>query len=411
MARTTPEEPLVLGGEFLQDPYAVYARLREAGPARLVLLPTGVSAWLVTRYAEARAVLADPRLHKNARAFREQASNLQPEALPVEAEIVAASLYSHMLNSDPPDHTRLRRLVSRAFTPRRVESLRPRIEAVTDELLEATADAGLDGSPVDLLDSFAFPLPMTVICELLGVPDGDRDAFRGWSATILSDASEADVLAASYAMAEYLRELIASKRARPGDDLLTGLTQARDDDDQLDEEELVSMAFLLLVAGHETTVNLIANGTLALLRNPDQLALLRSDPALVRGAVEEFLRYDGPVNLATARFTSEPVLVGDVEIPAGEFVLVALGSADRDSGRFDRPERLDITRPGAGHLAFGHGIHFCLGAPLARLEGEIAFTKLLARFPVLSLAGSPERLRWRNSSLIRGLERLQVCLC
>jgi cytochrome P450 len=411
MARTTSEEPLVLGSEYLHDPYAVYAGLREEGPVRRVQLPHGVHAWLVTRYAEARAALADPRLYKSVRAFQEQAPSDQPDAMSPEAQVVAASLYSHMLNSDPPDHTRLRRLVSKAFTPRRVESLRPRIEAVTDELLDAMVDAGRDGSPVDLLDHFAFPLPMTVICELLGVPDGDREAFRGWSATMLSDSTEAEAGAASFAMAGYLRQLIGSKRARPGDDLLTGLTQARDDDDQLDEDELVSMAYLLLVAGHETTVNLIANGTLALLRDPDQLALLRSDPALVRGAVEEFLRYDGPVNLATARFTSQAVVVGDVEIPAGEFVLVALGSADRDDGRFDQPERLDITRAATGHLAFGHGIHFCVGAPLARLEGEIAFTKLLARFPALSLACPPERLRWRNSSLIRGLERLPVCLC
>ena len=431
---TTPEGPLALDVDFLQDPYTVYDRLREEGPARLVQLPNGVQAWLVTRYADARAALADARLHKSVREFQEQLSagpaDLPdasqrdssppdagppqagpPDTRPPEADQVAASLYSHMLNSDPPDHTRLRRLVSKAFTPRRVESLRPRIQAVTDDLLDTMAERGRNGAAVDLLDSLAFPLPMTVICELLGVPGGDRDAFRGWSATILSDGTEAEAATASYAMAGYLAQLVASKRAQPGDDLLTGLTQARDDDDKLDEDELISMAFLLLVAGHETTVNLIANGTLALLQNPDQLDLLRSDPTLVHGAVEEFLRYDGPVNLATVRYTTEPVLVGEVEIPGGEFVLVSLASADRDGNRFDQPARLDIARTTTGHLAFGHGIHFCLGAPLARLEGEIAFTRLFARFPALSLAAPAERLRWRNSSLIRGLERLPVRLC
>ena len=402
--------PEALDDRFLQDPYAVYARLREQAPARKVRLPGGWDAWVVTRYAEARAALADQRLRKDGRVL---ADYMDPEMLGEEG-VFADALRAHMLSSDPPDHTRLRKLVTKAFTARRVETLRPRIEAITDDLLDAMAAADrarADGAaPVDLLDAFAFPLPMTVICELLGVPPGDRDAFRAWSATVLSDGPDDEVKVASYAMAGYLGELIATKRAEPRDDLLTALTQARDDEDRLDEHELVSMVFLLLVAGHETTVNLIANGTLALLRRPDQLALLQADPALVPNAVEEFLRYDGPVNLATMRFTAEPVQVGDVEIPAGEFVLVSLGSADRDGSRFADPDRLDVTRQPSGHLAFGHGIHHCLGAPLARLEGEIAFTRLFARFPRLSTAAPPDGLRWRNSTLIRGLERFPVHL-
>ncbi len=411
MTQAAERTPVALDDSFLQDPYAVYERLREEGPARKVTLPGGWDAWIVTRYAEARAALADPRLRKDGRVL---ADYMDPETLGDEG-VFADVLRRHMLNSDPPDHTRLRKLVTKAFTTRRVETMRPRIAAITDDLLDAMAASAASQdatrAPVDLLDAFAFPLPMTVICELLGVPPGDREAFRAWSSTVLSDGPDEEVKVASYAMAGYLVDLIAAKRSDPRDDLLTALTQARDDEDRLDEQELVSMVFLLLVAGHETTVNLIANGTLALLRRPDQLALLRADPTRVPGAVEEFLRYDGPVNLATMRFTTdEPVRVGEVEIPAGEFVLVSLGSADRDGTRFADPDRLDVTRQASGHLAFGHGIHHCLGAPLARLEGQIAFDRLFARFPKLSLAVPADQLRWRNSTLIRGLERLPVHL-
>jgi cytochrome P450 len=312
-----------------------------------------------------------------------------------------------MLNSDPPDHTRLRRLVATAFTMRRVELLRPRVAEITEDLL-----AGLAGQDeVDLVDAFAFPLPVTVICELLGVPHADRDAFRAWSTTLVS-AGEAETLAvAGRDMAAYLRQLIAAKRAAPADDMVSALVQAHEDDgDRLTEAELVAMAFLLLVAGHETTVNLIANGVLALLRHPDQLAALRGDPALLSGAVEEFLRYDGPISHATLRYTVEPVELSGVTIPAGEFVVVSLSSANRDGDRFPDADRLDITRAAGGHLAFGHGIHFCLGAPLARLEGQIAIGRLLDRFPGLSLAVDPDQLRWRNSTLLRGLESLPVRL-
>jgi cytochrome P450 len=317
-------------------------------------------------------------------------------------------LISHMLNSDPPDHTRLRRLVATAFTMRRVELMRPRIEEITEDLL---ADlAGKD--ELDLIDDFAFLLPVTVICELLGVPHADRDEFRAWS-TLLVSADETDaVMVAAQSMAAYLHQLIAAKRADPADDMLSALAQARDESgaDQLTEPELVSMAFLLLVAGHETTVNLIANGMLALLRHPDQLAALRADPALLPGAVEEFLRYDSPVNHTTLRYTVEPVEIGDVTIPADEFVLVSLSSANRDGDRFPDADTLDVTRPAGGHLAFGHGIHFCLGAPLARLEGQIAIGRLIDRFPDLTLAAPPDELRWRNSTLLRGLESLPVRL-
>jgi cytochrome P450 len=398
-------EPVVLEESFVQDPHAVYDLLRKQAPAHKVRLPFGTDAWLVTRYEEARAALADPRLSKDmARAdefWMRAYDNVSEEV----AETFDRTLSAHMLNADPPDHTRLRKLVNKAFTARRVEALRPRIEEITEDLLAEMEKR----DEVDLLESFAFPLPITVICELLGVPLEDREDFRTWSAAILSDTG--DEASASRKMAEYLRGLIEQKRTSGGDDLLQGLLQASEDDDQLSEHELIAMVFLLLVAGHETTVNLIGNGVLALLRNPDRLELLRSNPSLLPGAIEEFLRYDGPINLATFRWTIEPVQLGEVEIPMGEFVLVSLLAANHDPERFADPSRLDITRPAGGHVAFGHGIHYCLGAPLARLEGEIAIGRLLERFPNLGLASEqPATLHWRASTLIHGLEELPVRL-
>lgn len=398
-------EPVALEESFVQDPHVVYDLLREQAPAHKVLLPFGTEAWVVTRYEDARTALADPRLSKDMARANEFWMRVYDNVSDEVAETFDQSLSAHMLNADPPDHTRLRKLVNKAFTARRVEALRPRIEEITESLLDAMA--GQD--EVDLLEAFAFPLPITVICELLGVPVEDRSDFRKWSALILSDTG--DEVSASRQMAGYLRDLIARKRASAGDDLLHALLEARDDNDQLSEHELIAMVFLLLVAGHETTVNLIGNGVLALLRNPSQLELLRSDPALLPGAVEEFLRYDGPINLATFRWTTEPVRLGEVEIPMGEFVLVSLLAANHDPARFADPSKLDVTRPAGGHVAFGHGIHYCLGAPLARLEGEIAIGRLLERFPNLQLASEqPSTLRWRASTLIHGLEELPVRL-
>lgn len=402
MTGTAPLMSLDRG--FIQDPYSLYRQLRTEVPVREVIMPRGLKVWLVTRYADARDALADPLLHKD---MREARDLFERHATGGTVSTFGRELGAHMLNSDPPDHTRLRKLVATAFTMRRVELLRPRIEQLTDDLL---ADlAGQDR--VDLVDAFAFPLPVTVICELLGVPQHDRDEFRAWSTALVSADDVVVVGKAAQDMAAYLTELIAGKRDNPADDMLTALIHARDEgDDRLTELELVSMAFLLLVAGHETTVNLIANGVLALLRHPDQLATLRADPALLPGAVEEFLRYESPVNLATLRYTTAPVQLGGVEIPEGEFVLVSLGAGNRDDERFADADRLDVARAAGGHLAFGHGIHFCLGAPLARLEGQVAIGRLIDRFPDLALAVAPEDLRWRNSVLLRGLESLPVRL-
>jgi cytochrome P450 len=321
---------------------------------------------------------------------------------------VLTAMTSHMLNNNPPDHTRLRRLVAKAFTRRRVEQLAPRIRQITDELLDAVAGAG----QVDLIDSFAYPLPITVICELLGVPAQRRPEFHDWSSVVVTGVLAGLELfkTASVAMVRLLRELIAAKRAAPSDDLLSALVAVRDGADQLSEDELTSMAFLLLVAGHETTVNLIGNGVLALLTHPEQLALLQTQPDRLEAAVEELLRFDGPLQVATLRLTTEPVVLGGVVIPAGDIVVPGLLAANRGPACIADPDTLDVTRTDNPHLAFGHGIHHCLGAPLARLEGRIALGSLLARFPRLRLAVPPEELTRRPSVLMHSLAALPVTL-
>jgi cytochrome P450 len=365
-----------------------------------LVLPSGTPVWLVTRYEEARQALNDPRLSKD-ETLRSQVATL---SFPSHVE---ARMNHHMLNADPPDHTRLRRLVSAAFTARRVDALRPRIQEITDQLLDELAPA----DEVDLLDAFAFPLPIQVICELIGVPMDDRDDFRRWSNAILtSPQSSQEAITSAVAMIEYIGALLERKRAEPADDLLTALIEVQDGGDRLTEGELSSMVFLLLVAGHETTVNLIGNGVHALLTHPDQLARLRAEPALLPRAIEEFLRYESPVETATFRITTEPVEFAGVTVPANQVLLVSLLAANRDGDRFPDADRLDIGRDGSQHVAFGHGIHYCLGAPLARLEGQIAIGSLLARFDHLELAIPAESLNWRPGVLMRGLNSLPVRL-
>jgi cytochrome P450 len=403
---TRTDDPVVeLDEAFFADPHALYATLRAVRPVMRARTPVGLPVWLVTRYDDARQALTDPRLSKDGARF---AAVLDRQPVPPERRVVfARELGRHMLSADPPDHTRLRKLVNRAFTVRAIADMRPRIEQIAAGLAD---DMAAGPAEVDLLDAFAFPLPMSVISELLGVPDADRTTFRSWSNTLLSsDDATAERGAAAAAMAQYLGALVADRRARPGGDMLSMIVAASEDADRLSADETVSMAFLLLVAGHETTVNLIGNGMFALLRHPDGLARLRADPELTPRAVEEFLRFDGPVDLATFRHTTEPVEIGGTTIPAGEIVLVALASANRDPEHYPAADELDLQRD-AGHLAFGFGLHHCLGAPLARLEGDVAFRTLLARFPDLALAAEPGELTWRASTLIRGLTRLPVRL-
>ncbi|MFJ2921034.1 cytochrome P450 [Streptomyces sp. NPDC087307] len=377
---------------FTANPYPYYEKLRAAGPVHIVRTDEFDRVWLVVGYDEARAALADPRFAKDWRGL--------PGA-PAESD----PIFLNLLELDAPRHTRLRRLVAREFTARRVEALRPRVQQITDELLDAMVPAGR----ADLVDALAFPLPMTVICELIGVPDLDRDAFRLLSNGVVTPTSPEGEMEAVRAMNEYLGELIEDKRRSPGDDLMSALVRTRDEDgDSLSPDELVGMAFLLLVAGHETTVNLIANGVRALLGHPEQLAALLADPELIGGAVEEMLRYDGPVENSTLRFPREPVRIGQRVIPAGVPVLVSLAGADRDPARYPEPDTFDIRRDAQGHLAFGHGMHFCVGAPLARMEGRIAIRTLLQRCPSLAPDAGAGELDWIPGMLLRGVRGLPV---
>ncbi|MFG2884341.1 cytochrome P450 [Streptomyces sp. NPDC048297] len=396
MAATEVIDLAAMGEDFVRDPYPVYAALRERGPVHKVRIPEGAEAWLVVGYEAGRAALVDPRLSKQWR-------NASPTL-----GISAPSAGPHMLNSDPPDHERLRKLVVREFTPRRIEQLAPRVQQITDELLDAMTE--LPDGRADLVEALSFPLPIAVICELLGVPTLDRDAFRTWTSTTLTDPDPKARQAATGEVSKYLVELLESKRRDPSDDLMSALIRTTDEDgDRLSADELLGTAWLLLVAGHETTVNLISSGVLALLTHPDQLAALRDDMTLMDGAVEEMLRYEGPVEAATFRFTTEPVEIGSTVVPGGgELVLVSLADANHDQARFADPGRFDIRRPAGGHVAFGHGIHYCLGAPLARLEARIAIRALLERCPDLALDAHPAALTWRNGMLMRGPHQLPV---
>ncbi|MFJ6141792.1 cytochrome P450 [Kitasatospora sp. NPDC092286] len=401
--------PLVLDGNFMQDPHSTYAELSAKGSAHRVMMPPevpicgGLAVWLITGYEEVRAALADPRLStdlgKTDRLFAQNEPDQDKRGA------FSSTLATHMLHSDQPDHTRLRKLVNKAFTSRAIEQLRPEIESITGELLDT-----LEGDEVDLLDAFAFPLPIRVICLLLGVPIEEQENFKAWSKALVSGESAEATAAASTEMIAYLRELIERKRKAPTGDVLSGLVAARDQEDRLSETELISMAFLLFIGGHETTVNTLGNGTYHLLQHLDQWEALRADRSLLPGAVEEFLRLESPLKHATFRCATEALQVGDIEIPAGDFVLISLASANRDAERYPNPQDLDIARPTGGHLAFGHGIHYCLGAPLARLEAQIAFNALLDRFPDMRLAVDPQELGWRTSTLIRGLHRVPVKL-
>lgn len=391
----------------MQDPSAIYSELRGSGTVHRAKTPAGLPVWVVTGYDEVRSALADPRMAKDAARLR---TIIDRATVAMPGELTAAeSVAADMLHSDPPEHTRLRRLVSKGFTARRIERLRPRVEQITTELLDALT-AGAAAEPVDILEHFAFPLPITVICELLGIPPADRKTFREWSNAAVGAGSPEGVRRAGMAIGGYLVQIMAAKRSAPADDLLSDLIELSDSGDRLTPLELVSMAGLMLIAGHETTVNLIAGGLLALLLHPDQLAKLRSRPELLDGAVEEILRHDPPAPVTTMRFAAQTVQIGGVTIPAGDIVLLALGAANRDGERFSDPDSLDIERSTAGHLSFGHGVHFCLGAPLARMEAKIALGRLLERFPAIRLAADPAELTWRPSVVMHGLVNLPVWL-
>jgi cytochrome P450 len=401
--QTTQTEPLFnpLSPEFIRDPYPHYARLRTSDPVHLS--PLGM--FVASRHAEVSLVTRDKRFGKDyvERTVRRYGPKIMEEP-------VFRSMSHWMLQQDPPDHTRLRGLVVKAFTARRVEDMRPRIQQIVDETLDRIAPQG----HMDLIEDFAFKLPVTIICDMLGIPEDHREVFykssrdggRLLDPVPLTPAEIEQGNAGNLMARMYFQQLFELRRKSPGDDLTTQLVHAEEDGSKLSNEELTANIILLFGAGHETTVNLIGNGLLALHRNPDQLALLKANPALITNAIEEFLRYDSSVQL-TGRVTLEDIDdLGGKKIPKGESVLCLLGSANRDPAVYpDRPERLDITRPNVRPLSFGGGIHFCLGAQLARIEAEVAIATLLRRLPDLRLddAENPE---WRSTFVLRGLKRL-----
>lgn len=391
---------------FRANAYQVYAAMRATSP---VVHATGLDAtfpiWFVTGAAEVEQVLTDSRRFARdpARVSPQLAADFQtPDPR------IRAITDNHMLNYDGDNHRRLRTLVSKAFTPRVIETMRPRVVAIAESLIDAVAGQGR----MELIDEYAFPLPITVIAELLGVPTNKQQEFREWSdafvrpAMTLEEQQQAEGQLRAFAM--YMQELVAERRQSPRDDLISRLILVEEQGDKLNESELFSMIALLIVAGHETTVSLIGNAAMVLLQHPDTMAELRANPALIPGAVEELLRYQSPVDRALIRFVVEDTTLGDQQLRHGDFVIAVLGSANRDSARFGNADELDIHRAPNQHLAFGKGMHYCLGAPLARLEAAVAIEVLLRRCPDLHMDIEQNELRWRPVPLFRSLTRLPV---
>jgi pimeloyl-[acyl-carrier protein] synthase len=385
--------------EFHADPYPFYRRMREADPVHLS--PLGL--WVLTRYDDCVTSLRDPRFGRDG--FEAILAAQYGE------ESETGRLPRSMLFRDPPDHTRLRGLVNRAFTPRVIEGMRGQIQGVVDRLLDRVERRG----HMDVIADLAYPLPVTVICDMLGVPEGDHEQMKEWSSDIIRSLDAIGIPSddsvvergrvGRRGIAEYFRALLPERRRQPRADLLSSLIAVEERGDRLTEGELLATCVLLFIAGHETTVNLIGNGLLALLRHPGELERLRAEPGLIGSAVEELLRFDSPVQ-RTARITNAEVVVGGKTLPAGAFVVTAIGAANRDPRHFPDPDRLDIGRTENRHIAFGFGIHFCLGAPLARVEGQLALGALMRRMPKLRLGDAD--LEWRESSTLRGLKALPV---
>jgi cytochrome P450 len=404
--QTTPSLADILTPVNIANPYVLYRQIREIDP---VYWDERANSWVLSGYADNVSALRDARLSSTG--FMAETAWI-PEELRATLEQPIRALTRQMLFLDPPDHTRLRGLVAKAFTPRMVEALRPTIQHIADELLD-TAQAN---GRVELMREFAYPLPAIVIATMLGVPPEDRDRFNTWTGhfgTLLdtSGSTLEDIFHALSGVSEFLeyfRQIIRKRRTAPKDDLMQAMINAEEQGDTLSEEELLGNCVLILAAGHGTTTHLIGNGTLALLRNPDQLEQLKAHPSLISSAVAELLRYDGPVQL-TSRRAKEDMHIGDKAISPGQDVIMLLGAANHDPAQFSEPDRLNLRRPENRHLAFGLGIHFCLGAPLARLEGEIAFSALLRRFPALHR--ETEDVEWLQSAVFRGLTQLPVILC
>jgi len=410
MRVTEKRDPAVAawGNYDRDDPFPLFAQVQADGPVHEVTLADGHRAWLIVRHEEAKAALTHTSLSKDMHAALARDGAVVAEGLP------GPAFARHMLSVDPPDHTRLRRLASAAFSRPRIAALRPRVQAIVDQLLDDLEACG--DTVVDLVKGFAFPLPFTVISELLGVPEPDRNHLGSWFTTLLAPSSApeppAEAVAASANIVRYLTELLTRKRSDPGEDLVSDLVRAADEGGSLSEQEMLSTIFQLVVAGHDTTTSLIGNGTVALLLHPEQRDALVADPTLLPHALEEILRWDAPVPHSTFRYTTRDVTIGGTVIPAFAQVIISLAAANRDSSRYGDPQSFDINRADTSHLAFGHGIHHCLGARLARLEGVIAFSTLHTRFPTMRLAVPRSELRWNHGDglVLRGLSELPVIL-
>jgi cytochrome P450 len=393
----------IISSQFKADPFPVLAHLRRTQPVYHATLPDKTSVCLVTRYEDVHSLLRDGRFAKNRyNAMTPEQLRKQPWVPPM-----FRPLERTMIDLDAPDHTRLRELVHKAFTPRLIEHIQARVQTIANELLDRVSQKG----EMDLIGDYALPIPMTIITEILGVPAKDRNKFHKWSKVIVSvNQFNANwrVIPAIWMFTRYLRKFFKVRRADPRDDLVSALLQAVEAGDKLTEDELLAMVFLLLVAGHETTVNLIGSGVLALLEHPEQMERLRANPSLIHSAIEELLRYTAPVFMATERYAREDVIIRETTIRRGEMALGVIGSANRDETIWDKPDTLDLAREPNKHLSFGFGIHYCLGAQLARMEAQIAINTLLDRLPSLRLRGSIASLRWRPSLILRGLEALPV---
>jgi cytochrome P450 len=406
MAVEAPPALERLPDDFMQRPYEILERFRKAGRVHHVIFPHGADVWLVTRYDDVRQLLSDPKVSKDGRRMNEMFARHTGTYVEDEKPDVGFDdeLSYHMLNSDPPYHTRLRGLVSKAFTLRRMESFRPRIAQLVEQMLDA-----LEGrDEADLVGEYAQPLPIVIICDVLGIPFEDREMFQRWAVQLVGAGQPAEVVeAASRHVYEYGKQVIEIKRKHPADDMMSALAQETDKD-RLTDIELTAMIFLFTVAGHITSQHTLSNGVLALLEHPEELEKLRADTSLIPAAIDELMRYDGPVGVATFRFTGEEVTVGDVTVPANEILALSMLSAHRDETRFPDPNRLDVTRRPNGVLAFGHGPHFCIGQPLAKIQTEIALRRLLERYPHLRLTADPATLKWESSALLRGVISLPV---
>lgn len=381
--------------EFTHNPYPVYEKLRQSDPILNLQFPDGRFGWLISNYEQAVEALKDVRFSKDvAKAMGQEQTSV---------------FSTNMLFSDPPDHKRLRGLVQKGFTPQRITDMRGHIQEIADNLLDAVSSK----DTINLIDEYAFKLPIIVISEILGVPTEDQDKFRVWSNSIIGASNQEmneQVVQHMNEFIAYLKDWFAKVREQPGDDMISQLVIAENQGDRLSEQELYGVVTLMIIAGHETTVNLIGNGVLALLEHPEQRKLLQEQPELIHGAIEEMLRYNGPVEFSTSRWAAEDMDFHGVHMKKGDLVVIALNSANRDASQFENPDIFDITREKSQHLAFGKGIHLCLGAPLARLEGEIAINTLLRRYPHFELQRDIDELEWRPGMIVRGVKEIPISL-